>query len=189
MIHDKNNNSNQISKYLLWLDMEMSGLNVETEVVLEVAIVITDNQLNIIDQLDSIVIKQPEHVLTAMDSWNQAVHAKSGLIGKVQNSTISIATADTMVAEFLKPYFKPNQAILCGNTVYQDRKFINKYLPQLENFLHYRLLDVSTIKEIVKRWYSDLPKFEKHSKHEALADIQESIEELKYYRTHIMKSI
>ncbi len=175
-----------MSKYLIWLDMEMSGLDPETESILEVAVVVTDNDLNIIDQLDSIAINQPDSILSSMDSWNTAAHTKSGLVERVKNSKISVDDAQELVLNFIKKYVKKNTTPLCGNTVYQDRKFIIKYMPKLEEFLHYRLIDVSTIKELAKRWYGDMPVFEKHNKHEALADIIESIEELKHYRQHLM---
>lgn len=175
-----------MSKYLVWLDMEMSGLNPDTDAILEVAVVITDNELNIIDQLDSIAINQPDSILSNMDSWNTAAHTKSGLVERVRSSQISVDDAQDMILHFLKKYLKKNTSPLCGNTVYQDRKFIIKYMPKLEDFLHYRLIDVSTIKELAKRWSSNMPVFEKHNKHEALADIIESIEELKHYRQHFI---
>jgi oligoribonuclease len=175
-----------MSKYLIWIDMEMSGLNVEKDSILEIAVVVTDNQLNIIDTLNSIAINQPESVLSNMDAWNKSAHSKSGLIERVQNSTITVLDAQTQILNFIKQYVSKKTTPLCGNTVYQDRKFIIKYMPQLEEFLHYRLIDVSTIKELAKRWYSDFPAFEKHNKHEALADIIESIEELKHYRQYLM---
>ena len=166
--------------------MEMSGLNPETEVILEVALIVTDNELNIIDQLDSIVIKQPDDILLKMDSWNTAVHTKSGLVARVQASATSLTDAEKIIVDFIKKYVKKGSAPLCGNTIYQDRKFIIKYMPALESFLHYRLIDVSTLKEIAKRWYPNMPAFEKHNKHEALADVIESIEELKHYRKHLL---
>jgi oligoribonuclease len=175
-----------MSKYLIWLDMEMSGLNPETDSILEVAVVVTDNELKIIDQLESIAINQPDSVLSNMDSWNTAAHTKSGLVERVKRSQISVDDAQELVLNFVKKYVKKNTTPLCGNTVYQDRKFIIKYMPKLEDFLHYRLIDVSTIKELAKRWYSNMPVFEKHNKHEALADIIESIEELKHYRKFLM---
>lgn len=175
-----------ISPYLIWLDMEMSGLNPETEAILEVALIVTDNELNIIDQLDSIVINQPDDILSKMDSWNNAVHTKSGLVARVQTSTTAIADAEKVIVDFIKKYAKKGSAPLCGNTIYQDRKFIIKYMPALESFLHYRLIDVSTLKELAKRWYPNMPAFEKHNKHEALADVIESIEELKHYRKHLL---
>lgn len=175
-----------MSKYLVWLDMEMSGLNPDTDAILEVAVVVTDNELNIVDQLDSIAINQPDFIISNMDSWNTAAHTKSGLVERVRSSQISVDDAQDMILHFLKKYLKKNTSPLCGNTVYQDRKFIIKYMPKLEEFLHYRLIDVSTIKELAKRWSSNMPVFEKHNKHEALADIIESIEELKHYRQHFI---
>jgi len=178
----KNNNN------LIWLDMEMSGLNPETDKVLEIALVITDPYLTIIGEGPVIVIHQSDEVLSRMDSWNQSTHGKSGLIEKVKNSNVTEEEATHQLIEFMGQYIEKGKSPMCGNTICQDRRFMAKHMPQLESFFHYRNLDVSVFKELAKRWKPELISgFKKKSKHEALADILESIEELKYYREHFIK--
>lgn len=171
---------------LVWLDMEMTGLSIEDNAVIEVAVVITDGNLNILDESPSYAIFQPEAELKKMDKWNTNTHTKSGLVERVLQSTHTIATVEKELLKLIKKYVNKGQSPLCGNTVHQDRKFMLKYMPTLEQYLHYRNLDISTIKELAKRWYPDAyAGFKKHNKHEALADIHESINELKYYRTKL----
>ena len=173
---------------LLWVDMEMSGLNPDTDKVLEVAIVVTDTQLNTVAEAPVFVVHQPASVLDAMDSWNKATHAKSGLVERVKASTLNESEVENRMVEFLQQYVPAGVSPMCGNSVHQDRRFMVRYLPKLEAFFHYRNLDVSTLKELVKRWKPELAGgFAKHGKHEALADIYESIDELKYYREHFLK--
>jgi oligoribonuclease len=171
---------------LIWLDMEMTGLNVSENVILEVAVVITSPNLDIIATSESYVINQPESELNKMDKWNISTHTKSGLIERVKNSPYNVTQIESQILELVKQYTIKNCSPLCGNTIYQDRKFIIKYMPQIEEYLHYRNIDVSSIKELAKRWYPNIYNgFKKHNKHEALADIIESINELKYYREHL----
>ena len=173
---------------LLWVDMEMSGLNPEIERVLEIAIVVTDSQLNMVAEAPVFVVHQSDTVLGAMDAWNKSTHAKSGLIDRVKASARAEAEVERQLVEFLSAYTPAGTSPMCGNTVHQDRRFMARYLPALEAFFHYRNLDVSTLKELMKRWRPDLAAgFVKHGKHEALADIHESINELKYYREHFLK--
>jgi oligoribonuclease len=173
---------------LIWLDMEMSGLNTETDKVLEVATVVTDPNLNIIAEGPVIVIHQSDEILNAMDAWNQSTHSKSGLIEKVKRSSFDEAYAEETTIEFLKKHIAPNKSPMCGNSICQDRRFMAKHMPSLENYFHYRNLDVSVFKELSRRWSPSLYQgFKKSSKHEALSDIYESIEELKYYREHFLK--
>ncbi len=173
---------------LIWLDMEMSGLNTETDKVLEVATVVTDPNLNIIAEGPVIVIHQSDEILNAMDAWNQSTHSKSGLIEKVKLSSFDEAYAEETTIEFLKKHIAPNKSPMCGNSICQDRRFMAKHMPSLENYFHYRNLDVSVFKELSRRWSPTLYQgFKKSSKHEALSDIYESIEELKYYREHFLK--
>lgn len=180
-------NSLRQNDNLIWLDMEMTGLSVEENVIIEVAVVITDTHLNIIAETPSYVIKQPESELKKMDKWNVSTHTKSGLLEKVRESTNTIAQVEEKLLKFIKKYTYKGQSPLCGNTIHQDRKFVVKYMPKLEEHLHYRNLDVSTLKELAKRWYPSIyTGFVKHNKHEALADIHESINELKYYREHLL---
>lgn len=173
---------------LVWIDMEMSGLNPETDRVLEVAIVITDAQLNTVAESPALVVHQPDAVLDAMDNWNKSTHKKSGLIDRVKASTLSDADVENRMIEFLAQYVPAGASPICGNSVHQDRRFLVKYMPKLDAYFHYRLIDVSTLKELARRWKPDvLGGMVKHGKHEALADIHESIEELRYYRAQIMK--
>ena len=176
------------SDNLIWVDMEMSGLNPDTDKVLEVAIVVTDTHLNTVAEAPVLVVHQNDAVLDAMDSWNKAAHAKSGLVERVKASSLPEAEVESHMVEFLRQHVPPGVSPMCGNSVHQDRRFMVRHLPRLEAFFHYRNLDVSTLKELVKRWKPELAAgFTKHGKHEALADIYESIEELKYYREHFLK--
>jgi oligoribonuclease len=172
---------------LVWLDMEMTGLDSTRETILEVAVVITDGDLNVLAETPSYAINQPDSVLQKMDKWNTKTHTKSGLVERVKQSTHTIASVEQEILQFIKTYVAKGQSPLCGNTIYQDRKFVVKYMPKLEEYLHYRNLDVSTLKELAKRWYPLVyTGFTKQHKHEALADILESINELKYYREKMM---
>ena len=176
------------SNNLIWVDMEMSGLDPAIERVLEVAIVITDTQLNTVAEGPVIVVHQPAAVLDAMDAWNKSTHAKSGLIERVKASRLTEAGADAQLVEFLKQHVPAGVSPLCGNSVHQDRRFMVKYLPAFEAYFHYRNLDVSTLKELMRRWKPELAAgMSKHGRHEALADVYESIDELKYYREHFLK--
>ncbi len=168
--------------------MEMSGLNPETDKVLEIAIVVTDTQLNTVAEGPVLVVHQSDAVLDAMDAWNKSTHAKSGLLDRVKASTITESEAETRMISFLAQHVPAGVSPMCGNSVHQDRRFMSRYLPRLEEHFHYRNLDVSTLKELAKRWKPGLSAgFSKHGKHEALADIYESVEELKYYREHFLK--
>ena len=178
----------QDANYLVWLDMEMSGLEPETERILELAMVVTDNQLNTIAESPVWVVHQPEAVLDAMDAWNKGTHGKSGLIDKVRASTLDEAAVEAQALAFMQQYVPQRATPMCGNTIGQDRRFMVRYMPKLEAWFHYRNLDVSTLKELCRRWKPEIAKgFEKKGKHEALADIYESIDELRYYREHFLK--
>ena len=175
---------------LVWLDMEMTGLDPEKERILEIAVIVTDAHLNTIATAPVWVIRQEDALLDAMDAWNKGTHGRSGLIDKVKASTTDEATAEAECIAFLKKYIKPGIAPMCGNTIGQDRRFMAKYMPKLEAFFHYRNIDVSTLKELCKRWHPELAKgFTKKQAHTALADIEESIEELKYYREKFIVSL
>lgn len=171
------------SEHLIWVDMEMSGLDPEKERILEIAVIVTDAHLNTIAVAPVWVVHQDDALLDAMDAWNKGTHGRSGLIDKVKASTTDEAAAEAECIAFLKQYIKPGISPMCGNTIGQDRRFMAKYMPKLEAFFHYRNIDVSTLKELCKRWHPELLKgFTKKQAHTALADIEESIEELKYYR-------
>jgi oligoribonuclease len=174
--------------HLVWLDMEMTGLDPERERIIEVAVVVTDAHLEILAEGPVLVVHQPDSLLDAMDNWNRSTHSKSGLIEKVKASTLTEAEAEQQLLAFLRQYVPSGKSPLCGNTIGQDRRFMVRYMPELEAFFHYRNLDVSTLKELARRWKPEVYKgFVKHSRHEALADIHESIEEMKYYREHFIK--
>lgn len=172
---------------LVWLDMEMTGLDPEKERIIEVAVVVTEPDLTVVAEGPVLVIHQSDALLQAMDKWNQSTHSKSGLIDRVRVSTINETDAQAQLITFLKEHVPAGKSPLCGNSVSQDRRFMYKYMPGLEQFFHYRTVDVSTIKELARRWNPSLLKgFEKKSRHEALADIYESIDELRYYREHFI---
>ena len=173
---------------LVWVDMEMSGLDPEKERILEVALIVTDPQLNVIAEAPVYVIHQSDELLDKMDAWNKGTHGKSGLIDRVKASQVTEEMAESALIKFLRPYVAQGKSPLCGNTIGQDRRFMVKYMPKLEAYLHYRNIDVSTLKELARRWRPELVDgFKKAQQHTALADILESIEELKYYREHFLK--
>jgi oligoribonuclease len=168
--------------------MEMSGLVPERERIIEVAMVVTDSALNTIAEAPVYVIHQSDEVLDGMDAWNKSTHGKSGLIEKVRASPLGEAEVEQALLAFLKEHVPPQTSPLCGNTVHQDRRFMFRYMPLLEAYLHYRILDVSTLKELARRWRPQLlAGLVKESKHEALADVYESIAELRYYRDNFIK--
>ncbi|MGH8765414.1 MAG: oligoribonuclease [Burkholderiales bacterium] len=177
------------SNNLIWIDMEMTGLVPDSDRIIEIAVLVTDTQLNLIAEGPVLVVHQPDEVLGAMDSWNRSVHGKSGLVDKVKSSALDEATVERQTMEFLAQHVPPGVSPMCGNSICQDRRFLARWMPKLEAFFLYRNLDVSTLKELVKRWKPELIKDMmklKQGKHEALADIYESIEELKYYRKNVM---
>jgi oligoribonuclease len=172
---------------LVWVDMEMTGLIPEVDRIIEVAIIVTDNQLVQVAQGPVLVIHQPDVVLDAMDPWNTATHGRSGLTEKVRASTLNEAEAERQLLEFLRPIVPQGKSPMCGNSICQDRRFMARYMPRLEAYFHYRNLDVSTVKELCKRWRPEVARgFDKRSAHTALADIEESIDELRYYREHFI---
>jgi oligoribonuclease len=173
---------------LVWLDMEMTGLDPERDRIIEVAIVITDSQLNFVAEAPVLVVHQSDGALEGMDDWNKSTHARSSLIAKVKASALAEAEVEQQYLDFLVQHVPSGTSPMCGNSICQDRRFLARHMPRLEAYFHYRNLDVSTLKELVKRWKPDLAKgLTKHGKHEALADVYESIEELKYYREHFLK--
>ena len=174
---------------LVWIDMEMSGLVPDRDRILEVAMVVTDADLNPLVEAPVLVIHQPDAVLEAMDSWNKATHGKSGLVDKVKAATLTEGEAESRLIEVLKPLVAAGTAPLAGNTVHQDRRFMARYMPALDAYLHYRIVDVSTLKELAKRWRPEaLVGLAKEGRHEALADVYESIAELKHYRNTLLRA-
>jgi oligoribonuclease len=173
---------------LVWLDLEMTGLDPDRDKIIELAFVVTDSQLNFVAEAPALVVHQSDAALEGMDDWNKSTHARSSLIAKVKASTLTEAEAEQQYLDFLARYVPPKTSPICGNTICQDRRFLARHMPRLEAYFHYRNLDVSTLKELVRRWKPELAKgVNKQGKHEALADIYESIEELKYYREHFLK--
>lgn len=180
-------NSDEQSAPLVWVDMEMSGLDPETCSILEVAALITDAELNEVgDELD-LVVHQPDSVLDAMDEWCTRQHGESGLTEAVRKSTVSVEKAEGLVVAFLVRHVKKGASPLCGNSVGQDKRFLEQYMPRVIEHLHYRVIDVSTVKELARRWYPDLPPYEKRGGHRALDDIRESIAELRYFREKVFR--
>ena len=178
----------QDANHLIWLDMEMTGLDPERERIIELAMIVTDVNLVTVAESPVWVIHQSAAQLDAMDEWNKTTHGRSGLIAKVQVSTLDEAAVEAAALAFMQQYVPTGASPMCGNSIGQDRRFMVRYMPQLEAWFHYRNLDVSTLKELCRRWKPELAKgFVKKSDHTALADIRESIEELKYYREHFIK--
>jgi len=172
---------------LVWIDLEMTGLYPDTDRIIEIAVVVTDPNLNHRTEGPVFAVHQSDAALEAMDAWNKGTHGKSGLIDRVKASTVDEASAEAQVIEFLKRYVPKTTSPMCGNSICQDRRFLANYMPKLEAFFHYRNLDVSTLKELAKRWKPEiLAGFKKAQAHTALADIHESIEELAYYREHLL---
>ena len=173
------------SDYLVWIDLEMTGLKPDSDVIIEMATIVTDAQLRIVAEGPVIAIHQPQEVLDAMDDWNKRTHAASGLIPRVRESKYTMASAEKRTMEFLNALVEPNSSPMCGNSICQDRRFLARHMPTLEKFFHYRNLDVSSIKELARRWAPGIMNgFLKQGEHKAMADIQESIRELAYYRQH-----
>jgi len=180
MAQDQNN--------LVWMDLEMTGLDPDRDRVIEVAIVVTDSQLNTLAEAPVLVVHQPDAVLDAMDQWNKSTHARSGLIDKVKASVLNEYDVEDRLLAFLAQHVPGKTSPMCGNSICQDRRFLARHMPRLEAYFHYRNLDVSTVKELARRWKPEIVKgLVKQGKHEALADIYESIEELKYYRETFLK--
>lgn len=178
----------QDAQNLIWIDLEMTGLNPDIDRIIEIATIVTDKELNILAQGPVFAVHQSDELLAGMDDWNQKHHGESGLIDKVKASTISEADAEHQTIEFLKQWLPARTSPMCGNTIGQDRRFLVRYMPALEEFFHYRSIDVSTLKELAARWKPELKDgFKKQTKHQALDDIIESIEELRYYREHFIK--
>ncbi|HQN65797.1 MAG TPA: oligoribonuclease [Methylophilus sp.] len=181
MAESKNDNN------LIWLDMEMSGLLPDSDRILELAVVVTDAELNVLAESPVLVVHQSDAVLDGMDAWNKGTHGRSGLIEKVKASILNEAAAAAQMLNFLKEYVPAGKSPMCGNSICQDRRFMARYMPELEAYFHYRNLDVSVFKELARRWKPEIYNgFKKASRHEALADIYESIDELKYYREHFI---
>lgn len=172
---------------LIWIDLEMTGLEPATDVVIEIATIVTDGDLNILAEGPVLAIHQPDSIIDNMDDWNTKTHGNSGLVQRVKDSTVDETEAVKQTIAFLQQYIGKGVSPMCGNSVHQDRRFMNKYMPELEDYFHYRNIDVSTLKELARRWAPEkLKGLTKKGSHKALDDIQESIDEMKYYREHVM---
>ncbi len=178
----------QDKNHLIWVDMEMTGLDPQRDRIIEVALVITDSQLNWVAEGPVLAIHQSEALLSGMDQWNKSTHAKSGLIERVRHSPLDEGQAEALLLDFLRLHVPAGESPMCGNSICQDRRFMAQSMPELERYFHYRNLDVSTLKELSKRWKPSVyGTFKKSGKHEALADIMESIAELRHYREHFLR--
>jgi oligoribonuclease len=175
-------------QHLVWMDLEMTGLNPDSDLIIEIATVVTDKDLTVLAQGPVLAVHQSDAALAAMDDWNQKHHGQSGLIDRVKASTINEAEAERLTIEFLKQWVPENTSPICGNSIGQDRRFLYRYMSKLEAYFHYRNIDVSTLKELAARWAPEVKNgFNKESTHQAFDDIMESIEELRYYRKHFIK--
>jgi len=198
MTHGKFNKNRELPKLnimaqdvnnLIWLDMEMTGLNPDADCIIEVAMVISDSQLETVAESPVLVVHQATSILEGMDDWNKSTHARTGLIEKVKASALNEAQVEEQMLAFLEQHVPANTSPMCGNSICQDRRFMARWMPKLEEYFHYRNLDVSTLKELAKRWKPEiLSGIAKQGKHEALADIYESIEEMKYYRANFIQA-
>jgi len=172
--------------YLIWIDLEMTGLRPDADAIIEIATVVTDKDLNVLAEGPNLAIHQPESVLATMDEWNQKQHGSSGLLARVRASSITVAEAEAMTLAFLTPLVAPGSSPMCGNSICQDRRFLARYMPELERFFHYRNLDVSTLKELARRWAPGVAEgVVKEGAHLAREDIHDSIRELRYYRAKL----
>ena len=176
-----------MAEEMVWIDLEMTGLDLESESIIEIATIITDRDLNIIATGPNLAIKVEQELLDNMDEWNTTHHNSSGLVDRIHREGVSLQEAVLQTCKFLEENIEPGTAPLCGNSIHNDRAFLAKEMPEVLELLHYRIVDVSTIKELVKRWYPDLPRYKKKEAHRALDDIIESVEELRHYRKFIFK--
>ncbi len=176
-----------MNRHLIWIDLEMSGLDPEKQVILEIASIVTDGSLDILAKGPNIAIHHPEKVLRGMDDWSRTHHEASGLMDRVRRSPLNCRQAEEETLKFLANHCKEGECPLCGNSIGQDRRFLVKYMPELEAFMNYRNIDVSSVKELVNRWYPSLPHYQKEKTHLAMSDIEESIQELRYYRKKVFR--
>lgn len=177
-----------IANNLVWIDLEMTGLEPEHDCIIEIATLVSDSELNVIAEGPSLAIHQPEEILAKMDEWNTTQHTRSGLVSRVRESTYDVKQAEIATIEFLQTYVQEGKSPMCGNSIWQDRRFLTRYMPQLEKFFHYRMIDVSTLKELAIRWAPSIYNgFQKEPQHLAMSDVRDSLAELRYYREHFLR--
>ena len=178
----------QAADNLIWIDLEMTGLDTDNDHIIEIATIVTDSELNVLAEGPVLAVHQSDAVLTGMDEWNTTQHGRSGLIERVRHSDVDEAEAERQTLAFLRQWVPERASPMCGNSICQDRRFLHRWMPELEQYFHYRNLDVSTLKELAKRWAPELLSgFTKAATHRALDDIQESIAELRFYREHFLQ--
>ena len=178
----------QSANNLIWIDLEMTGLDTDNDLIIEIATIITDEQLAIIAEGPMIAIHQSDEILSAMDEWNTNQHTQSGLVARIKESNYTVEDAESLTLDFVKKFVPERASPMCGNSICQDRRFMHRLMPRLENYFHYRNFDVSTVKEAVKRWYPNGPVFNKESSHLAMDDIRDSINEMRFYREHYFRN-
>lgn len=177
-----------MTEKLVWMDLEMTGLDPDTDLIIEMATIVTDSELNVLAEGPVLAIATPEEILAAMDEWNRTHHRDSGLLDRIRKSDVSLVEAEARTLAFLEQHVERETAPLCGNSIWQDRRFLARHMKTLESYLHYRIIDVSSVKELARRWRPELLNgFVKQNTHTALADIRESIEELRFYRSHFFR--
>lgn len=172
---------------LVWVDLEMTGLDPENHVIIEIASIVTDSELRTVAEGPDLAIRHPPEVLSRMDEWNREHHTASGLVGRIRQSGLDMKAAETETIAFLSKHCTRGQCPLCGNSIWQDRRFLARHMPELEAFFHYRVIDVSSVKELARRWYPGLPSYKKEKTHLAMSDIKESIAELRYFRKWVFQ--
>lgn len=179
----------QSAQNLIWIDLEMTGLDTDNDVIIEIATIITDSNLNILAEGPIVAVHQDESIMNGMDEWNTRQHGQSGLTERVLNSTFTVRDAELETLHFVQKFVPKGKSPMCGNSICQDRRFMHRLMPNLEQYFHYRNMDVSSVKEMVSRWYPTSPGFEKSSSHLAMDDIRDSINELKFYREHFFTKV
>lgn len=172
---------------MVWIDLEMTGLDINRDRIIEIATLVTDGELNLIAEGPNLAVHVSEEAIAGMDEWNTTHHHRSGLVDRIRAEGVSVEEAEARTLAFLKEHVEPNTAPLCGNSVWNDKRFLEKEMPDIVAFLHYRMIDVSTVKELARRWYPEVPRYEKTGAHLALDDIRESVEELRHFRGHVFR--
>ena len=172
---------------LVWIDLEMTGLDIVNDQIIEIATLVTDGELNLIAEGPNLAVHVSDEAIAGMDEWNTRHHHRSGLVDRIRAEGVTVDEAQAQTLAFLRQHVEPNTAPLCGNSVWNDKRFLEKQMPDIVDFLHYRMIDVSTVKELARRWYADVPRYEKKGAHLALDDIRESVEELRYFRERVFR--